>query len=131
MQDLRSMLIDNAQKFAKWYPQRLLNLFIQDSTQPLWDTLALQQLLWASLSSQRKSPLRTITQLFTTSLLAHVPYVVRVQRQWLENAWRESRAAQVCDPLCCRTLYLIEPRRASTRWICQLLQEMQSQCGGY
>ncbi|KAF9651347.1 P-loop containing nucleoside triphosphate hydrolase protein [Thelephora ganbajun] len=64
-------------KFPGWYARRLLNLVVQDSTQPLQDFLALQQLSWATSSSQLR-----------------VPYVIRVQRQWLESAWRRDGTVQ-------------------------------------
>ena len=91
------LIVDiNLTTFSKWYTQRLLDLLVQDSTQPLQDSLALQQLSWASLSSQRKHILRMTTFPFTIPLLVRVPYVVRVQRQWLESAWRKNGTTQVC-----------------------------------
>lgn len=78
-----------------WYTQQLLTLVVQDSTQPLQNALALQQLSWATSSFQGKPVLKAMTHPFTTSTLAGVPYVIRAQRQWLESAWKRDGSARV------------------------------------
>lgn len=74
-----------------------MTLVVQDTTQPLQNIVALQQLLWAISDSQREHLLKVKTFGLTAFPLAVAPYVIRVQRQWLESAWRDGRV-QVCTP---------------------------------
>lgn len=109
----------------------MLNLVIQDSSQPLQDVLAFQHLSWAILSHQREHLLRAVRCQLTTIPLARIPYIIRAQIEWLDGAWGGNRMSQV-------RIYLPPPifvfdwlRRATVHWICQLPQEMQSPCGEY
>jgi hypothetical protein len=69
---------------------------VQDSTQPLQNAVALKQLSLIISSSQREHLLKVTTYQLTVSLLAVAPYAIRVQRGWLESAWKRDGSIQVC-----------------------------------